>query len=100
MQLGLRNRAYDYFDLEDTDGGELEYKTDVRDDYKRLDAGLVAGMGYKVRKQIKSTAIGINYYYGLMNVSTLPDTKIKNSSLYLYVRIPIGTIPKEEKTEK
>jgi hypothetical protein len=100
FHLGLRNKAYDYFDLEDTFGGDMEYKTDVSDDYTRFDGGLMAGMGYKLKKQLKSTAIGINYYYGLINVSKLPDTKIKNSSLYFYVRIPIGTKPKEEKAEK
>ena len=100
FQLGLRGKAYDYFDLEDTYGDNLEYKTDVRDDYSHFDGGLMAGAGYKIRKQTKSTAIGINYYYGLKNVSKLPDTKIRNSSIYLYVRIPIGTAPKEEKAEK
>jgi hypothetical protein len=99
MQIGLRSKAYDYFDLEDTYGGDLEYKRDVRDEYTRFDLGPVAGVGYKIRKQTKSTAIGINYYYGLLDVSKVPDMKIKNSSIYLYVRIPIGTKPKEVEVE-
>ncbi len=78
----------------------MDYKRDVGDDYKRFDGGFVAGAGYKFRKQIKSTAIGINYYYGLNNVSKLPDTKIKNSSIYFYVKIPIGAEPREKKPEK
>ena len=100
LQPGLRNKAYDYFHLEEEDKSEIGYKTDVRDDYTRFDLGLLGGVGYKLRKQIKSTAIGINYYYGLLDVSKVPDMKIKNSSIYFYVRIPIGAKPKEKKAEK
>jgi hypothetical protein len=99
LQIGLRSKAYDYFDLEDTYGGDLEYKRDVGDEYTRFDLGLLGGVGYKIRKQTKSTAVGINYYYGLLDVSKVPDMKIKNSSIYLYVRIPIGTKPKEVEVE-
>jgi hypothetical protein len=95
LQIGLRSKAYDYFDLEDTYGGDLEYKRDVGDEYTRFDLGLVGGVGYKIRKQTKSTAVGINYYYGLLDVSKVPDMKIKNSSIYVYVKIPIGTKPKD-----
>jgi len=95
LQIGLRSKAYDYFDLEDTYGGDLEYKRDVGDEYTRFDVGLLAGAGYKIRKQTKSTAVGINYYYGLNDVSKVEDITIKNSSIYLYVKIPIGTKPKD-----
>ena len=100
LQIGLRSKAYDYFDLKDTYGGDLEYERDVGDEYTRFDLGLLGGMGFKFRKQIKSTAVGINYYYGLLDVSKVPDMKIKNSSIYFYVRIPIGSQSKEEKAEK
>ncbi len=100
FQVGLRGKAYDNFYLEEENLGEGGFKRDVGDEYDRLDAGLVGGMGYKFRKQIKSIAIGINYYYGLNDVSKLPDMKIKNSSIYFYVRIPIGTEPKEKMAEK
>jgi hypothetical protein len=96
VQLGLRNKTYDIFTLEDSFGGDLDYTRDTRDDYKYLDAGLVAGIGYKLKKRLKSTAVGINYYYGLMNVSKVPDRKIKNSSLYVYFKIPIGAGMKEQ----
>lgn len=94
IQLGLRNKAYDIFDVKVLDG-DLQYKLDVRDQYKHLDAGLLGGAGYKFKKEIKSISAGINYYYGLMNVSEVSDTKIKNSSIYLYVKIPIGAGKKE-----
>ena len=42
-------------------------------------------------------AVGINYYYGLINVSNNPDLKIRYSSKYFYMKIPIGVGKKEEK---
>ena len=98
LQLGLRSKAYDYFDVDSEEeyGGQLSYKRDTRDEYTRFDGGLLGGIGYKFKKEIKSLAVGVNYYYGLKNVSTLPDQTLKNSSVYFYVKIPIGTHPKEK----
>jgi hypothetical protein len=86
---GLRTKAKDIFNTEVLDG-DLEYVLDVKDQYTRLDFGLMGGIGYKLKKQIESTAVGVSYYYGLVNVSKLPDTTMKNSSIYFYVKIPIG----------
>jgi hypothetical protein len=33
---------------------------------------------------------GVNYYYGLVDVSNNPDLTIKNSSFYFFFKIPIG----------
>jgi len=96
LQLGLRNKAYDIFAKDDFDG-EIEYKRDVRDDYTRFDAGLLAGVGYKWKKQLKSVSSGINYYYGLVNVSKIQDATVKNSSIYVYVKVPIGAGGKKKK---
>jgi len=81
-------------------GGDLEFKLDVKDQYKHIDAGLTAGLGYKFSKVQKSTSIGVNYYYGLVDVSLNPDYKIKNSAFYFFVKIPIGATPKEPKEPK
>ena len=96
LQLGLRTWAYDYFTVESDDefGGQLGYKRGTRDEYTHFDGGLLGGLGYKLKKEIKSMAIGVNYYYGLKNISTLPDQTLKNSSVYIYMKIPIGTKPK------
>jgi len=99
IQLGLRNKAWDYFDVEVLDG-ELEYKLNVKDQYRHLDAGLIGGAGYKFKKEIKSIAAGINYYYGLVNVSEVSGTTIKNSSIYLYLKIPIGAGKKDTSTKE
>ena len=77
-------------------GGDLSYERDVRDEYKHIDAGLLGGVGYKFRKETKSMSAGINYYYGLVNVSDRPDLKIRNSSIYFYIKIPIGVEKKKE----
>lgn len=101
LQLGLRSKADDYFKVpKDGDyGGEVTYKRDVRDEYTHFDGGLLGGVGYKFKKEIKSMAVGINYYYGLKNTSKVPDVTIKNSSVYFYVKIPIGTHKEEKKEE-
>jgi len=95
-QLGLLYKQVDIFEVEKL-GGDLEFKLDVKDQYKHIDAGLTAGLGYKFGKAQKSTSIGVNYYYGLVDVSKNPDYKIKNSAFYFFVKIPIGAAPKESK---
>ncbi|WP_343854993.1 outer membrane beta-barrel protein [Algoriphagus jejuensis] len=89
IQPGLRAKAFDYFKVDDY-GGELEYKNDVRDNYTRLDFGLVGGLGYRLKKGPVSTSIGVNYYYGVVDVYKPETYNLKNSSMYVYARIPIG----------
>ena len=89
FQVGLRGKANDTFAKESYDG-TIEYIRNVGDQYVWLDAGLQGGIGYKFKKQTKSMSIGASYYYGLVNVSKDPNLKIANSSLYLFVKIPIG----------
>lgn len=94
-QLGLIHKPIDIFEISKL-GGDAKFTIDVKDAYKSIDAGLLGGVGYKFKKEIKSMAVGINYYYGLVNVSEDPDLKIKNSSIYFYMKIPIGVgKPKE-----
>jgi len=70
--------------------GDLTYTKDVKDQYTRLDFGLTGGVGYKTKRILKSMAFGVNYYYGLVNVSKTPDVTMKNSSVYFYMKLPIG----------
>ncbi|RLD54852.1 MAG: PorT family protein [Bacteroidetes bacterium] len=99
LQAGLRSKARDYFD-KDYYEGELDYKMDVGDQYARLDAGLFAGVGYKFKKELKSMSVGINYYYGLVNVSKVPDVTIKNSYINVFVKIPIGLGESKKETQE
>jgi hypothetical protein len=88
-QAGLRTKATDIFE-KSTDDSDLRLTTDVKDEYTRLDFGLTAGAGYKFKKELKSMAVGINYYYGLVDVNKNPDVSMQNASLNFYMKIPIG----------
>jgi hypothetical protein len=88
-QLGLIHQCVDIFEASKL-GGDLKFTLDVKDQYKHIDAGLLGGVGYKFKKQVKSMAVGINYYYGLVDVSADPNQEIRNSALYFYMKIPIG----------
>ncbi|WP_026968127.1 outer membrane beta-barrel protein [Algoriphagus terrigena] len=89
IQPGMRAKAFDYFKVNDY-GGELEYKRDVRDDYTRLDFGMVGGLGYRLKDAPVSASIGMNFYQGVVDVYKPESYDLKNSSLYVYARIPIG----------
>lgn len=89
LQAGLRAKAFDFFEVE-RNGGDVEFKTEVGDLYTRLDAGLVGGLGYKLKEDLKSMSIGILYYQGLVDIAKSETQDSKNSSLNFYLRIPIG----------
>lgn len=102
FQVGLRNSAKDSFLNTVYDKEDLEFKYDIRDYVKRLDAGLSGGVGYK----FKGTGmnLGLTYYYGLVDVmkdSELAqyNTNSKNSTFYIYVSIPVGAHKSEEKPQ-
>jgi hypothetical protein len=88
-QLALLYKPVDIF-IASKLGGDLKFELEVKDAYKHIDAGFTGGVGYKFKKEVKSMAVGINYYYGLVDVSADPDLKIKNSAIYFYMKIPIG----------
>jgi hypothetical protein len=90
IQLGLRTKAKDEFYNEVSEQDDLTYVLDVQEKYRRLDAGLALGLGYRLMKG-KGMHIGIQYYYGLINVSK--DDAIPgqyNRSFYLTAGLPIG----------
>jgi len=90
VQLGLRYKSTDVFTNTVSDKDDLTYKLDVKNDYHPLDAGLLAGIGYRLIKG-NGMNIGIQYYYGLVDVrigDSSPDEF--NRSWYFNVGIPIG----------
>lgn len=88
-QLGLIHQPTDEFDVEDY-GGDLTYTTNTRGQYQYIDFGFYGGVGFKVLKKQKSTSIGVGYYIGVVDVSKDAYQGIKNSSLYVFCKIPIG----------
>jgi hypothetical protein len=96
--LALRAKGYDEFKNTIADEEDLTYKLDVKDNYKRIDAGVMVGAGMKLSKIPKSAQIGVRYYYGLVDPLIENTGKSQNfSSLYLFFSIPIGAQPKPEK---
>lgn len=89
FKTGIRTGATDSFYLSAFDG-DLSYKKETKKEYSMVDAGLQAGIGFKLSKRPKSMSIGVNYYQGLMNISKKSGTEIKNSALNLFVTVPIG----------
>lgn len=98
--LALRSKGYDEFLNKVKDDDDISYKLDIKDNYKRIDAGIMVGAGIKLSKQPKSSQMGIRYYYGL--VDPVKDNAGKPqyfSSIYLYFSLPIGANKAEEKSE-
>jgi len=99
-QVGLRNKASDTFYNTYTNKDDVSYKQDMNSFIKRIDAGLSGGLGYKFNGS--GMNLGIAYYHGLINIMKPTDLVqydyvSRNSSLYLYVDIPIGAGYKESK---
>lgn len=90
FMLGLMNRSFDEFTNEINKSEDLTYKLYNRDAYHPLDAGLIAGIGYRLMGG-NGMNLGLRYYYGLVDI-TIDDTgdNVYNQSLYLTVGIPIG----------
>ena len=87
--LALIHQPTDIFEVKDY-GGELSYARKTRGEYQYIDFGFYGAVGYKFVKKTKSTSLGIGYYIGLVDVAKHEYPEIKNSSLYVYCKIPIG----------
>lgn len=94
-QLGLIHKPNDNFEISANDG-DVSYTKLVKNEYKHIDMGLLGGVGYKLKRELKSIAVGINYYYGLSDISKT-DQEIKNSAIYFYCKIPMGLSKSGEK---
>ena len=88
--LGLLYKAYDIFYADVEDKEDLTYNLEVRDQYTRIDVGVMAGVGFQV---IKGTGynFGMRYYYGLTEImkENTGDPQ-RNSTFYLYFSMPVG----------
>ena len=94
VQAGLRSGVFDYFEAESS-SGDATFRRKVSEEYSRLDFGLVGGLGYKLTDDLKSMIIGMLYYYGVVDVRIDPNITSKNTSLNVYLRIPIGAGEKD-----
>ncbi|MBC8489175.1 MAG: PorT family protein [Bacteroidetes bacterium] len=95
-QFGLMYKAWVEFNS-DVDGKKIRIREDNEDMINRLDAGILAGLGYAF---LKGTGItfGIKYYYGFVDVYK-DKSGTNNSSFFLKMNIPIGAGKKQEKNK-
>ena len=99
VQLGLLYSAHDIFIESVYEEEDAGFRLNVRDEYKRLDVGLGGGIGYKIMKNT-GMSVGAYYYYGLTNIYKDANKEASNSSIYLYVDIPIGKGAAEKKRQE
>jgi hypothetical protein len=77
---------------------DLLYKLKIKDRYHPLDAGLMAGVGYRLLGGMNLT---VCYYYGLVDITVDDSTPNQyNRCLYFMVGIPIGAGKKPVKETK
>jgi len=100
VMLGLMNKSYDEFNQSVNKKEDLTFKLYNRDAYHPLDAGLIAGVGYRLLGG-NGMNLGLRYYYGLVDI-TIDDSgdNVYNRSLYVTVGIPIGAGKAKEKKAK
>jgi hypothetical protein len=96
-QFGLMHKAWVEFNS-DADGKDAIIKEYNKDKLNKLDAGLMAGLGYTLLKGTGWT-IGAKYYYGLVDVYK-DKSGTKNSSIFVKLNIPIGAGEKPKKVDK
>lgn len=100
LQLGLINAATDVFTNSVKGDDDLTFKVKRLSDYATLDAGMVAGIGYRLMKGYGMN-VGINYYYGLIDVEADDNRPNQfNRAIYFNVGIPIGKGKAEKKMQK
>lgn len=94
----LRNKAFDFFTTDLVDRNDLEYKLDIKDQFHRLDFGLIGGVGYRLLGG-NGMNLTVRYYYGLVDITIDDSTSDQfNTSLYLSVGIPIGAGKAKERS--
>jgi hypothetical protein len=97
--FGLMNKATDNFTAKVVQKEDLNYKLKIRDRYHPLDAGMMAGIGYRLLGG-NGMNIGARYYYGFVDI-TIDDSSANeyNNSFFIFAEIPIGVGKKASKPE-
>jgi hypothetical protein len=93
-QIGLRFKAWLEYEHKSKEE-EVRIREYNKDDIKRIEGGLVAGLGYKLPKK-NGMSFGLKYYQGLVNVYKV-QYGYRTNSLNLKVNIPIGANKSKDK---
>lgn len=99
IQLGLRYTGFDVFRNNINTKNDLQYLNDVKENFTRLDAGLLGGIGYKFLKG-EGITISARYFYGLVDVNKELSGSQANSAIYLTASIPIGKGKAEQESQE
>jgi hypothetical protein len=95
IQMGLKNGASDNFLQKIQDKDDLSFSNNIRKNLPLLDAGVTAGIGYRLMSG-NGLNLGIRYYYGLVNLEkNSSQTAYQNQVMYINVGIPVGKNPKK-----
>jgi hypothetical protein len=95
-QVALQYNGSDEFIDSRYGRDDLLFRKNTKEEYTRLDAGVTAGLGYRLLKGT-GISLGARYYHGLVDiVKNNPGDPQYNSSFYLYAGIPIGGVKKKE----
>ena len=97
-QVALRTKASLRYFGEFNDRS-VEFNTDNRDIFHRMEVSAIAGVGYKLKKG-EGMNIGLKYMFGLTDIIRDESRSSRNSSFYLYVDIPIGKGKAEAKRQE
>ncbi len=87
-QFGLMYKASVDFNSE-IEGKDIEIREYNKDKINPIDAGISAGIGYRLSPR-KGMSVGLRYYYGFVNTYK-GVSGTNNSSLFLKFTLPIGT---------
>jgi hypothetical protein len=95
LMLGLKHKAIDLFENSVKDDDDLKYTVSTKNNYHAIDAGVIAGFGYRLLGG-NGMNLGVQYYRGLVDI-TIDDTHGNefNSGLYVTAGIPIGKVKPE-----
>jgi len=94
--FSLMSKATDEFVASIQKDDDLTYKVNIRDQFHPLDAGVMAGAGYRLMSG-NGMNLGVRYYYGLVDITVDDATANQyNRSLYIVLGIPIGVGKKAE----
>ncbi len=96
-QFSLMYKSWVEFNA-DVDGRDATFKEYNKDMIHKVDAGIMAGVGYKLLKG-KGWTLGAKYYYSFMDVyKDISGTK--NSSIHVMLQIPVGAGEKAQKKKE
>lgn len=96
VQLGLRYTGYDFFKQEINKEDDLTFTYDVKDNYTKIDAGALAGIGYRLKKG-EGLILAVRYYNGFVDADRVMEGNQYYSAIYLSAAIPIGRAKAERK---